>query len=575
MKRTHAGQQGLTGPEKPDSLLLLAPASGPVPDPLMDVSMSRTRSLSRTLIAVTAATAPVITLAPSAHAAPQPQVPRTPLGLLPTNPALPATPAPAARVLPTVEQGVTRWVSVDVANVRSGPSTSYRVVGTKTLGARVKGTVTSNGWLKISSTQYMAPSVVSSNQPGSSTQADTMWLDVAVGNVRSGPGLGYRVVGTMTYGQKVSGTWVNGWLKVSGGKYISGTILTSTNPGGGSTAETVDRWVSVPVANVRRGPSTSYAVVGTKTQGTKVSGTISSNGWLKISDTQYMAPSVLTSTDPGGEAGGGDGGTEQVTQYVSAPPGANVRSGPSTSYSIVDGRAFGSRVTGTWTSNGWLKIGANRFIAGSTLSSTDPAAGGGGDDGGTTTVERWVSVPVANVRSGPSTAHQVVGTKTQGTSVTGTITSNGWLRISATQYMAPSVLSTTAPAPAPAPPPPGDPAPTTPLREAILATAASYVGYPYELYGTPPDAFDCSAYTWWVFKQHGINLPRTVRDQRTVVTPVTEPQPGDLVFYTKWYHVAIYAGNGMVYDARNPSTGVMYGPMLQDPGMWYGRVPGV
>ncbi|AXH97088.1 SH3 domain-containing protein [Ornithinimicrobium avium] len=465
--------------------------------------MSRTRSLSRTLIAVTAATAPVITLAPSAHAAPQPQPPRTPLGLLPSapalpaSPALPAAPAPTAPVLPTVEQGVTRWVSVPVANVRSGPSTSYRVVGTRSLGAKVQGTVTSNGWLKISDTQYMAPSVVSSSQPGTNTQADTMWLDVAVGNVRSGPGLGYRVVDTMTYGQKALGSWVNGWLKVGEGRYVSGTILTSSNPDGGSSAETVTRWVSVPVANVRRGPSTSYAVVGTKTMGTEVRGTIGSNGWLKISDTQHMAPSVLGATDPGG------------------------------------------------------------------------------NDGGTTKVDRWVSVPVANVRSGPSTAHQVVGTKTQGSAVSGVVSTNGWLRISTTQYMAPSVLTPDAPAAAPAPPPPSDPAPSTPVREAVLATAASYVGYPYVLYGTPPNAFDCSSYTWWVFKQHGINIPRTVRDQRTVVTPVSEPQPGDLVFYTKWYHVAIYAGNGMVYDARNPSTGVMYGPMLQDPGMWYGRVPGL
>lgn len=536
--------------------------------------MSRTRSLSRTLIAVTAATAPVITLAPSAHAAPPPQ--RTPLGLLPAAPALPATPAfsttpalPAAPALPTVEQGVTRWVSVNVANVRSGPSTSYRVVGTKTLGTRVQGTVTSNGWLKISDAQYMAPSVVSSTEPGASTRTQTMWLDVAVGNVRSGPGLGYRVVDTRTYGAQVRGTWVDGWLKIGDGRFISGTILTSTDPGGGATTETVTRWVSVPVANVRRGPSTAYAVVGTKTLGTQVRGTISSNGWLKISDTQYMAPSVVSNTDPGG---GSDGGTEQVTQYLT-PAVGNVRSGPGLGYRVVDTKTYGTRVTGTWTSNGWLKIGNDRYISGTILSSTDPDGGGSS----TTTVDRWVSVAVANVRSGPSTAYRVVGTKTLGTPVSGVISSNGWLKISDTQYMAPSVLTSTTPAPTPAPPPPGsDPAPApSPIREAILETAAQYVGSPYVLYGTPPDAFDCSAYTWWVFKQHGINIPRTVRDQRTVVTPVSEPQPGDLVFYKKWYHVAIYAGNGMVYDARNPSTGVMYGPMLQDPDMWYGRVPGL
>lgn len=108
----------------------------------------------------------------------------------------------------------------------------------------------------------------------------------------------------------------------------------------------------------------------------------------------------------------------------------------------------------------------------------------------------------------------------------------------------------------------------------MLDTAADYVGHPYVLYGTPPTAFDCSAYTWWVYQQNGINIPRTVRDQRAFVTPVTDPQPGDLVFFDDWYHVAIYAGNGHFYEAMNASTGVVYQKQWTDK-VWYGRVPGV
>jgi cell wall-associated NlpC family hydrolase len=191
-------------------------------------------------------------------------------------------------------------------------------------------------------------------------------------------------------------------------------------------------------------------------------------------------------------------------------------------------------------------------------------------------VDRWVSAAVANVRSGPSTSYSIVGTKTQGTKVTGSLTSNGWLKLSATEYMAPSVLSTTPPTTAPAPAPaPVPPAPTK-LRQALLTTAAQYVGYPYVLYGTPPEAFDCSSYTWWVYKQNGISIPRTVRDQRTFVTPVTDPQPGDLIFYKNYYHVGIYAGPGMSYEAQNPDTDVVYGKIWDRPeNVWYGRVPGV
>ena len=100
---------------------------------------------------------------------------------------------------------------------------------------------------------------------------------------------------------------------------------------------------------------------------------------------------------------------------------------------------------------------------------------------------------------------------------------------------------------------------------------ASYVGYPYVLYGTPPQAFDCSAYTWWVFKQAGIDIPRTVAGQKAAVTRVSDPQPGDLIFYNDWYHVGIYAGNGMTYEAMNPSTDVRYGPLLSN-NVWYGRI---
>ncbi|GGK63821.1 C40 family peptidase [Ornithinimicrobium pekingense] len=118
---------------------------------------------------------------------------------------------------------------------------------------------------------------------------------------------------------------------------------------------------------------------------------------------------------------------------------------------------------------------------------------------------------------------------------------------------------------------PAQPAAPAPVGGSVLDVAAAYVGYPYVLYGTPPQAFDCSAYTWWVFKQAGIDIPRTVAGQKAAVTPVSDPQPGDLVIYNDWYHIGIYAGNGMTYEALNPSTDVRYGPLLSD-NVWYGRI---
>ncbi|MFK5647019.1 C40 family peptidase [Ornithinimicrobium sp. LYQ121] len=114
-------------------------------------------------------------------------------------------------------------------------------------------------------------------------------------------------------------------------------------------------------------------------------------------------------------------------------------------------------------------------------------------------------------------------------------------------------------------------APAARSAGSLLDVAAAYVGYPYVLYGTPPQSFDCSAYTWYVFQQAGIDIPRAVAGQKGAVTPVSDPQPGDLVFYNDWYHVGIYAGGGMTYEALNPSTDVRYGPLLSS-NVWYGRI---
>lgn len=131
--------------------------------------------------------------------------------------------------------------------------------------------------------------------------------------------------------------------------------------------------------------------------------------------------------------------------------------------------------------------------------------------------------------------------------------SDGTATYQAAPSAVPASQPTTTPtraAQAPATPAPvAKPAPAT----GITGTAAAYTGIGYVWGGSTPAGFDCSGYTQFVFAANGINIPRTASAQQAAATPVSNPVPGDLVFFGyPAHHVGIYAGNGMMYDSPRP-----------------------
>ncbi|MGB8381862.1 MAG: C40 family peptidase [Dermatophilaceae bacterium] len=110
--------------------------------------------------------------------------------------------------------------------------------------------------------------------------------------------------------------------------------------------------------------------------------------------------------------------------------------------------------------------------------------------------------------------------------------------------------STAAPAPAAAA------APSVPNDGSIIGIAASLSGIPYRAGGSSPSTgFDCSGFTSYVYRMAGKDIPRVAEAQRAASTKVSNPQPGDLMFFGfPAYHAAIYAGGGMIYDAQHPGT---------------------
>ncbi len=89
----------------------------------------------------------------------------------------------------------------------------------------------------------------------------------------------------------------------------------------------------------------------------------------------------------------------------------------------------------------------------------------------------------------------------------------------------------------------------------VIATARRFIGVRYCYGGARPESgFDCSGFVQYVFSLHGIKMPRTASEQATVGTRVTDPAPGDLVFFDTHRngsieHVGIYVGNNAFIHA--------------------------
>jgi peptidoglycan DL-endopeptidase CwlO len=100
---------------------------------------------------------------------------------------------------------------------------------------------------------------------------------------------------------------------------------------------------------------------------------------------------------------------------------------------------------------------------------------------------------------------------------------------------------------------------TTATEGAVVAEAEKFLGVPYLWGGTDPaKGLDCSGFTQLVYKNLGIDLPRTSSQQATsgqAVASLADARPGDLVFFDHSSsragidHVGVYIGNGKMIAA--------------------------
>lgn len=97
------------------------------------------------------------------------------------------------------------------------------------------------------------------------------------------------------------------------------------------------------------------------------------------------------------------------------------------------------------------------------------------------------------------------------------------------------------------------------LSDNVVKRATGLTGIPYRFGGTTTKGFDCSGFVQYVYKKSGKSVARDTLGQYAQSKKVSQPKPGDLVFFQNTYrkgisHVGIYVGNNKFVHAGGKSS---------------------
>lgn len=446
---------------------------------------------------------------------------------------------------------------------------TLKVLGTLAAGAAIAASV---------QTVALADPGDSSTLTSRSATTGTVTADIL--NVRANPNTSSSIIGTLKQNTKVSIIEMSsGWYKVSYNNstgWISSDYVKLDSAGAVTSTGTVN----ADALNVRAGASTSNKIIGSLYSGAKVEILSTSNGWHQIKfngGTGYVSADYITTsststpTPPPSDSGSSNNGSTVINTGTVNADVLNVRSGASTSNSIVGTLRSGAKVEITETSNGWHKIKYNNtygyvsadYIKINSSSNETPAPDQPSHD-----VNGKVAIVTAdalNVRSGAGTNYSIISTARYGSRLPIISYTSGWYKVqvgSTTGYVSEGYVTVANE---------GDSTNPlvreTPLVESIytganvVAETEKYLGVPYLWGGFTPVGFDCSGLVQYVYKQLGITLERTtyyqVHQGKTVNR--NDLRPGDLIFFTTnesdpndISHVGIYKGNDLFIHAPKP-----------------------
>ncbi len=255
-------------------------------------------------------------------------------------------------------------------NVRKGPNTTYAKIGSLKKDSKVTIIAkTSNNWYKVKfnsgyayvSSQYISlnttkPSIQETSYSATGTATSNL-------NVRKGPNTTYNKIGYLEKNSKVTivAKTSNNWYKIkfnSGYAYVSSQYINISN-NIDEESETIyyATGVTTDSLNVRKGPSTTYAKVGSlKKDSEVVIVSKTSNNWYKILfdyGFAYVSGQYINITEVGDLE-------FKYDSHAYITSNLNVRKGPGTEYEKIGSLKKNDKVEiVAMTANGWRKIKYN------------------------------------------------------------------------------------------------------------------------------------------------------------------------------------------------------------------------
>ena len=461
----------------------------------------------------------------------------------------------------------TIYVTETGAKLYAKPTTSATVLGTLKQNAKYTAVAmtTDKVWLRLKNgssygyllTDYASTKEVDDPAPG---VTGTVYISANTLVAYSSPSTSSKSLGTMSYGESMLLLGVDdGWAKIQNSSGAVGYCkyggLTNVNPNNLN----LTMYAQSNGVKLYAKPLTTATVRKTINQGDSVT-VIAFTGdgaWARVNlgsgKYAYAQTKSISETKPDGD----DSGITDIkkkTVYISATTLA-VYASPSTSSASLGTMSFGESLSCTGVNSTWARVmnssGALGYCKLSGLSDTNP---------NTYNVTLYAQSSGVKVYSKASTSSTVLTTLSLNTKVTGVAINadKSWIRLKNDSgsygYVQASSVATT----------PDSGSTDSATVNKVIALAKAQSGKPYVYGTTGPNSFDCSGFTYYVFKNAaGITLKRTSESQGydssyTKISAISNLKVGDLVFFNTnsddadlCDHVGIYLGSGSFIHASS------------------------